>query len=88
MDLAAEPVRTALVTVAWNGGTAVITQLIRGADDEVILAALADADKAGIDCPLGWPAAFVTFLTDHQARHVAIPDGLKGSSGAGGWRGG
>jgi hypothetical protein len=45
VDLAAEPVRMALATVAWNGGTAVITQLIRGADDEVILAALADADK-------------------------------------------
>jgi hypothetical protein len=40
VDLAAEPARTALATVAWNGGTAVITQLIRGADDEVILAAL------------------------------------------------
>jgi predicted nuclease with RNAse H fold len=82
VDLAAEPVRTALATVAWNSGTAVITQLIRGADDEVILAALADADKAGIDCPLGWPAAFVTFLTDHQAGHVAIPGGLTGQQ----WR--
>jgi len=82
VDLAAEPVRTALATVAWDGGTAVITELIRGAGDDVILAALADADKAGIDCPLGWPAAFVTFLTDHQAGHVAIPGDLTGQQ----WR--
>jgi predicted nuclease with RNAse H fold len=82
VDLAAEPARTALATVAWDGGTAVITKLIRGADDDVILAALADADKAGIDCPLGWPAAFVTFLTDHQAGHVAILGDLTGQQ----WR--
>lgn len=82
MDLAAEPVRTALAMVAWGGGRAVITKLICGADDDLILAALAEADKAGIDCPLGWPEAFIDFLADHRAGHVAIPGDLTGQQ----WR--
>ncbi len=82
VDLAAEPARTALALIAWNDGSAVITELVRGADDDVILAALAGADKAGIDCPLGWPDAFISFLADHQAGQVVIPDGLTGQQ----WR--
>jgi hypothetical protein len=46
VDLAAEPAQTALATVAWNSGTAVITQLITDADDDAILAALADLTSA------------------------------------------
>jgi predicted nuclease with RNAse H fold len=88
VDLAAEPARTALAWVVWKAGRAEITELTCGADDDVILAALAGADKAGIDCPLGWPEAFVAFVADHQAGHVAVPAGRPGSSGAGGWRGG
>ena len=82
VDLAAEPARTALAFIAWNDGKAVITKLVRGADDDVILAALANADKAGIDCPLGWPDAFIAFLADHKAGHIVIPDGLTGQQ----WR--
>jgi predicted nuclease with RNAse H fold len=82
VDLAAEPARTALTLVDWDGGRAAITELIRGAGDDVILAALARADKAGIDCPLGWPDAFVGFVADHRAGHVTIPAGLTGQQ----WR--
>src|SRR5579859_2199314 len=82
VDLAAEPARTALALIEWNDVKAVITSLVRGADDDAILAALADADKAGIDCPLGWPEAFITFLTDHKAGNVVIPEGLTGQQ----WR--
>lgn len=82
VDLAAEPSRTALALIGWDDETAVVTTLMRGASDDVILAALADADKAGIDCPLGWPEAFTAFLTEHQAGHVVIPDGLTGQQ----WR--
>jgi predicted nuclease with RNAse H fold len=46
------------------------------------LAALARAGKAGIDCPLGWPDAFVGFVADHRAAHVTIPVGLTGQQ----WR--
>jgi predicted nuclease with RNAse H fold len=82
VDLAAEPARTALAVIRWHDGKAAVTKLVRGADDDVIVAAIADADKAGIDCPLGWPEAFVAFLADHQAGHVVIPDGLTGQQ----WR--
>jgi predicted nuclease with RNAse H fold len=82
VDLAAEPMRTALATVVWKAGRAEITELTCGADDDVILAALADADKAGIDCPLGWPEAFVAFVADHQAGDLAVPAGLTGQQ----WR--
>lgn len=78
VDLAARPARTALAVIDWDDGKAVITTLVRGADDDVILAALAQADKAGIDCPLGWPDAFLAFLCEHQAGRVAVPDGLTG----------
>ncbi|WP_281398007.1 hypothetical protein [Actinomadura alba] len=37
-----------------------------------------NADKAGIDCPLGWPDAFVDFVTAHRAGHVVTPAGLDG----------
>lgn len=78
VDLAAEPARTALAVVAWDAGGARIVELVCGGEDDVILAALVDADKAGIDCPLGWPEAFVAFVADHQAGHVAVPGGLTG----------
>ena len=82
VDLAAEPARTALALISWHDGKAAVTKLVRGADDDTILAAVAGADKAGIDCPLGWPEAFIAFLADHQAGHVVIPDGLTGQQ----WR--
>jgi predicted nuclease with RNAse H fold len=82
IDLAAEPARTALAFITWDDGKAVIEKVVLGAGDDLILAALADAGKAGIDCPLGWPGAFTAFLADHQAGHVTIPDGLTGQQ----WR--
>jgi len=82
VDLAAESARTALALVEWDTKRAAITELIHGAGDDVILAALAPADKAGIDCPLGWPDAFVDFVADHRAGHVTIPVGLTGQQ----WR--
>ena len=38
--------------------------------------------KAGIDCPLGWPAPFVAFLTAHQTVDTLVPPGLTGQQ----WR--
>lgn len=61
MDLAAEPARTALAVVERDAGGARIAELVCGAEDDVVLAALADADKAGIDCPLGWPRRWSPF---------------------------
>ena len=51
VDLAAEPVRTAVAVLGWGDGKAVVEDLRIGADDQAVLAALAAADKAGIDAP-------------------------------------
>jgi predicted nuclease with RNAse H fold len=82
VDLAAEPSRTALAAIAWDIGKAQVSDLVLGADDDAIMASLADADKVGINCPLGWPAPFVAFLTAHQTGDVIVPSGLTGQQ----WR--
>jgi predicted nuclease with RNAse H fold len=82
IDLAAEPEGTAVARVEWLSGRAVIRDVSFGADDATILAAVAEADKAGIDCPLGWPDAFVSFVTAHQGGQVTVPWDL----GEQGWR--
>jgi predicted nuclease with RNAse H fold len=38
-----------------------------GCEDAVVVAACAEADFVGIDCPLGWPVPFVRFVRDHTA---------------------
>lgn len=43
------------------------------ADDPVILDLMEGADKVGIDCPLGWPGAFVQFVTTHHNDALALP---------------
>jgi predicted nuclease with RNAse H fold len=82
VDLAAEPEGTALARIEWRDGQAVVLDVTRGADDAAVLAALAEADKAGVDCPLGWPGEFLRFVTAHQAGAVPLPPG----GAAPGWR--
>ncbi len=72
VDLAGQPERTAVATIKWTAGRAVVEDVARPADDKVILQAVKRADKTGIDCPFGWPAAFVSFVTSHHAGHVSI----------------
>ena len=80
--MAAEPKGTAVAWVEWSAGRAVVRHVTCPAGDEVILAALAEADKAGIDCPLGWPDDFVAFVTAHQLGAVPVPAGYP----APGWK--
>jgi len=47
-----------------------------GANDETIVEAVRQADKARIDCPLGWPVPFVEFVTVPQARQRELPPDL------------
>ena len=49
------PKRTALASIEWTDGRAVIKDIICPADDDVIVKAIEQAGKTGIDCPLGWP---------------------------------
>ena len=68
--------------VEWLAGRAVVRDLAWGADDAAILAAMAEAGKVGIDCPLGWPDAFLAFVVAHQGGTVPIPRGIRER----GWR--
>ncbi len=46
----------------WAGGEATVRTLQGGVTDAELIDAIRAADKAGIDCPLGWPDAFVDFV--------------------------
>ncbi|RUR03190.1 DUF429 domain-containing protein [Labedella endophytica] len=65
VDLAAEAKGTAIALVDWAGGRAVLRELAVGVADAPIVAAAVRAEKTGIDCALGWPDAFVRFVSDH-----------------------
>ena len=82
VDLAAEAVNTAVARVGWDGGGAELRGLVVGADDALLAGQIAAADKAGIDCPLGWPDDFVDFVTRHRAGAVPAPAGEAGKD----WR--
>jgi len=67
LDLAAEPKGTALAIVDWSGKSAKLLQLNVGVDDDFIVANVREAEKLGIDCPLGWPIEFVDFVQRHSS---------------------
>ncbi|WP_344866676.1 DUF429 domain-containing protein [Planomonospora alba] len=78
IDLAAEAVRTAVAWLDWSPGGARVRDIRIGADDDLVVEALTGADKAGVDCPFGWPDGFVDFVTAHRAGHVDVPAGTPG----------
>jgi len=72
------PERTALASIEWTAGRATIRDVACPAGDEAILEGIEQADKTGIDCPFGWPNAFVDFVAAHRAGHVGIPEDRPG----------
>jgi predicted nuclease with RNAse H fold len=73
VDLAAEATRTAVAWIDWSAAGARVRGIELGADDDLVVAALMAADKAGVDCPLGWPDRFVEFVAAHRAGRVDVP---------------
>ncbi|HEY0636667.1 MAG TPA: DUF429 domain-containing protein [Pseudonocardiaceae bacterium] len=71
VDLAAGRRGTALAVL--DGMT--VVDLTVGVSDACVVAAAEGADKLGIDCPLGWPNAFVDFVNAHRDGHVPLPPG-------------
>jgi predicted nuclease with RNAse H fold len=67
VDLAAADARTALAAVQWSDSEAVVEALQLGVSDDELIQAIRGADKAGLDCPLGWPAPFVSFVVAQQS---------------------
>ena len=71
------PEPTALASLGWAEAHTVIQNVICPAGDDVILEVIGQTGKTGIDCPFGWPDAFVDFVAAHRSGHVALlPDGL------------
>jgi hypothetical protein len=68
IDLASDAANTAYCMLEWAGGTAEVRQLCVGkegdrpADDDRLLELQGQANVTGIDCPFGWPTAFLAFL--------------------------
>jgi hypothetical protein len=59
VDLASAAKRTAVCWIRWEQGRAEVVRLDIGADDEALIQAIAQVDKAGIDVSFGWPQDFV-----------------------------
>jgi predicted nuclease with RNAse H fold len=78
IDLSAEARGTGIAVVDWSGGSARLATLQVGAHDRTVLAALDRADRAAIDCPLGWPEPFIDFLNGHRAGRAPAPVGPTG----------
>ncbi|MDQ1082460.1 MULTISPECIES: DUF429 domain-containing protein [Microbacterium] len=68
IDLAAGAAGTALAEIVWAPGSARLTRLEVGVQDVDIVASVSSGDAwLGVDCPLGWPDAFVDFVQAHHA---------------------
>lgn len=73
IDLAAEPERTWLAVLAWSREGAELIALSSRVDDRAIRDAAPFARMIGIDCPLGWPAAFVDMVSAHRDGTLPAP---------------
>lgn len=67
VDLAAGVPGTALAEIVWSGDSARLVRLEAGVGDALIVASVGGDAWLGLDCPLGWPDAFVDFLGAHHA---------------------
>jgi predicted nuclease with RNAse H fold len=66
VDLAAGKDKTAIAVIDWDSGKATLREVVCPADDDAVVGCAVGADKIGIDCPLGWPDTFLTFLYRHH----------------------
>ncbi|MGO4804549.1 DUF429 domain-containing protein [Arthrobacter sp. 2MCAF15] len=82
VDLAAAAKKTAAALIEWDdGGAARLAHLSLDVDDEEIISLFGASDMTGIDCPLGWPDAFLPFIAGHlafDAGPVLSHDGIEG----------
>ena len=81
VDLAAATRKTAAAVLEWGDGTARLEHLALDVGDEEIVRLFGSSDMTGIDCPVGWPDAFLPFLAGHLAfepHPVLDHDGIEG----------
>jgi len=74
VDLAASARRTAVCRAVWADDGTLTAEFDVPKGDDDLLALIRDADKTGLDCPLGWPSSFVaTVLAHHQGTRLPPP---------------
>jgi hypothetical protein len=67
-----------MAVLRWSDTGAAVQSLVLDVDDAAVTNAATDADKLGIDCPLGWPDDFLLFLHEHHAGHFVAPQEVAG----------
>lgn len=65
IDLATQPNKTAICSIVWSPDHATVS-FDNDKSDQHIVELIASATKVGLDCPLGWPEAFVQAITAHS----------------------
>lgn len=66
VDMAAQPAHTAVCLLEWrDGGVDVLLDRL-GAPDDLLVELATGVDVVGVDCPLGWPDAFVRRIAAHH----------------------
>ena len=65
VDLASQASSTSLCAIDWTDRPRVV-DVVRPAEDDLIVAAAGSAAAVGIDSPLGWPSAFVELIGRHH----------------------
>jgi predicted nuclease with RNAse H fold len=78
VDLSAEARGTGVAAIDWSEDGARLLYVRVGAGDATVLQAVQDADRAAIDCPLGWPDPLIDFLIAHRAGRAPAPSGVSG----------
>ena len=81
VDLAAATRKTAAAVIEWDNSSARLAHLALDVGDEEIVRLFGSSDMTGIDCPVGWPDAFLPFLAGHLAfeQHPVLDyDGIEG----------
>lgn len=84
VDFAASPKNTAACEVRWSEGQAAVERLDAVVDDRAfrsLLDRLPEGGRLGIDCPLGWPVAFIDAIGahgDHRPWPGRGSDGYRG----------
>ncbi|MER6628642.1 DUF429 domain-containing protein [Streptomyces sp. NPDC000987] len=72
VDLAASARRTAVCRAVWTREGLSAAEFVVPDGDEDLLAMVREADKTGLDCPLGWPSDFVATVVAHH-RGLRLP---------------
>lgn len=81
VDLAAATKKTAVAVLEWDAGAARLEHIALNVEDREIVELFGGSSMTGIDCPVGWPDAFLPFLAGHlnfDARPVLDHDGIEG----------